>query len=160
MALISKSRFVLGVSVFFLGFASPLFIPVVLSTSWSSGLKSTISGLLALGVPEIMMILAVAILGKEGYDYLKDNLLGFLHKISPDEVSIARYRFGLVLFTTPLIAGWGLPYLALFFKPFGNGVLWMYLVGDVIFISSFLVLGGDFWDKFRALFVHGTIVSK
>jgi hypothetical protein len=26
--------------------------------------------------------------------------------------------------------------------------------GDVLFIFSFFVLGGDFWDKLQALFVH------
>ena len=29
------------------------------------------------------------------------------------------------------------------------------LTGDVLFISSLFVLGGDFWDKVRALFVYG-----
>jgi hypothetical protein len=28
------------------------------------------------------------------------------------------------------------------------------LAFDFIFVCSFFVLGGDFWDKLRALFVH------
>jgi hypothetical protein len=28
------------------------------------------------------------------------------------------------------------------------------LIGDVIFVASLFVLGGDFWDKIRALFVY------
>jgi hypothetical protein len=28
------------------------------------------------------------------------------------------------------------------------------IVGDLIFIGSFFVLGGDFWDKLRSLFVR------
>ncbi len=28
------------------------------------------------------------------------------------------------------------------------------LSGDVLLLASFIVLGGDFWDKVRALFVH------
>jgi len=28
------------------------------------------------------------------------------------------------------------------------------LLGDVMFIASFFVLGGNFWDKVRALFVR------
>jgi hypothetical protein len=27
--------------------------------------------------------------------------------------------------------------------------------GDVLMLVSLFVLGGDFWDKLRALFVHG-----
>ncbi len=30
----------------------------------------------------------------------------------------------------------------------------MNLVADFLFIVSFFVLGGDFWDKFRALFIY------
>ena len=29
------------------------------------------------------------------------------------------------------------------------------LIGDLVFLSSLHVLGGDFWDKLRALFVPG-----
>jgi hypothetical protein len=32
-------------------------------------------------------------------------------------------------------------------------------VGDLLLISSLFVLGGDFWDKLRALFVHGAKVQ-
>ncbi|MBW1773551.1 MAG: hypothetical protein JRJ82_11760 [Deltaproteobacteria bacterium] len=32
---------------------------------------------------------------------------------------------------------------------------WISLVGDAMFVCSFFVLGGDFWDKVRALFIHG-----
>ena len=28
------------------------------------------------------------------------------------------------------------------------------LIGDVMFVASLFVLGGDFWDKVRSLFVH------
>jgi hypothetical protein len=29
------------------------------------------------------------------------------------------------------------------------------VAGDLMFIATLFVLGGDFWDKLRALFVHG-----
>jgi hypothetical protein len=28
-------------------------------------------------------------------------------------------------------------------------------MGDLMFVASFFVLGGDFWDKLRALFIQG-----
>lgn len=31
---------------------------------------------------------------------------------------------------------------------------------DLIFLTSFFILGGDFWDKIRALFVHGVPVTR
>jgi hypothetical protein len=47
---ISKSRLIAGGTVIVVGFLSPLLIPLVALTSWSIGLKSAISGLLALGI--------------------------------------------------------------------------------------------------------------
>jgi hypothetical protein len=33
------------------------------------------------------------------------------------------------------------------------------LIGDVMFVASLFVLGGDFWDKIRALFSHSARVQ-
>ncbi len=30
------------------------------------------------------------------------------------------------------------------------------IVGDLLLLTSLFVLGGDFWDKLRSLFVHGS----
>ncbi len=30
----------------------------------------------------------------------------------------------------------------------------MNLIADFLFVASFFILGGDFWDKFRALFIY------
>ena len=62
---ISKTRLLVGGTVIVVGFMSPLLIPLVASTNWSVGLKSAISGLLALGIPEVFMVIGVAILGKD-----------------------------------------------------------------------------------------------
>ena len=56
------------------------------------------------------------------------------------------------MFTAPLIFAWVTPYLEstggtpLVTTPFA-------IAGDVVFLASFFVLGGEFWDKFRALFM-------
>jgi hypothetical protein len=33
------------------------------------------------------------------------------------------------------------------------------LIGDVMFVASLFVLGGDFWEKIRALFIHQVTVQ-
>ena len=33
-------------------------------------------------------------------------------------------------------------------------------MGDLVFVASLFVLGGDFWDKVRALFVHDANVGQ
>jgi hypothetical protein len=158
---ISKPRLILGASILVIGFMSPLLIPLVTGTSWSVGIKTTLSGLLAFGIPEVFMLLAVAVLGKQGYEFLKGKALKYLKQFAPaDEVSLIRYRIGLVLFCFPLLAGWVQPYLGHFFPLLQELPLWSYIFGDIIFITSFFMLGGDFWDKFSGLFNHKVKVSK
>ena len=159
-AQISKARLIFGASVIVVGFMSPLLIPFVASLDWSIGLKSAISGLLALGIPEVFMIIGVAILGKDGYQFLKEKLFGLLKQFAPpDKVSIKRHRIGLVMFCLPLLIGWIGPYLAHVFPDIKELPFWSYIVGDAIFIASFMVLGGDFWDKLNGLFQYNTKIT-
>ena len=60
-----RGRLIAGSIVFISGFLSPALIPLVLSTELSSGFKTTLTGLLALGIPELFMVIAAAILGKD-----------------------------------------------------------------------------------------------
>jgi len=157
---ISEARLWFGGSVIALGFLSPLLIPLVASANLSLGLKSALSGLLALGIPEVFMIIGVAILGKDGYQFLKEKLFGFLKQYAPpDVVSPARYRIGLVLFCLLLIIGWTWPYLAHFFPGLEELPLWSIILGDAVLLTSFFVLGGNFWDKLRSLFVYNAKTS-
>ena len=159
--LISKAKLILGASILVIGFTSPLLIPFVTSSEWSVGVKSAITGLLAFGIPEVFMLIAVAVLGKQGYEYLKGKALRYLKRFAPpDEVSLCRYRLGLILFCFPLLLGWALPYLSYYFSFLQLIPLWSYIFGDIMFLSSFFVLGGDFWDKFSGLFYYGVKVSK
>lgn len=160
-AQISKARLIFGGTVIVVGFMSPLLIPFVASLDWSIGLKSAISGLLALGIPEVFMIIGVAILGKGGYQFLKEKLFRLLKQFAPpDKVSLTRHRIGLVMFCLPLLIGWIGPYLVHVFPDIKELPLWSYIVGDVIFIASFMVLGGDFWDKLNGLFQYNTKITR
>lgn len=152
---ISKTKLVLGGIIFALGFLCPLLIPAVANTDWPIGLKTFVSGLLAFGVPELFMLLAVVVMGKPGYDYLKQQIGKFLKPLMPpDKVSQTRYKFGLVLFCIPILFGLAEPYLAYFFSKMKDLPIALYLVLDLVFVLSLFVLGGDFWDKIRALFRH------
>ena len=61
------------VAILAIGFLSPLLIPFVARTDWSIGLKSTISEFLAFGIPEVFMLIAVAIMGKQGYEFTQEK---------------------------------------------------------------------------------------
>ena len=50
--------------------------------------------------------------------------------------------------------GWAGPYL-----PVSRSQGTLAIAGDIGFLASFFVLGGDFWDKIRALFVRDMRVT-
>jgi len=157
---ISNTRLTIGGAVIVVGFLSPLLIPLATSTNWSIGLKSAVSGLLALGIPEVFMIIGVAIVGKDGYQFLKEKLFAFLKRFAPpDFVSPRRYRIGLIMFGLPIVIGWAGPYLFHFIPGLHDLPFWSFIPGDLIFLSSFIVLGGNFWDKLSGLFKYDGIVK-
>ena len=147
-----KSRLILGGTVFVGGFFSPLAIPLVTNSSLSTEWQTLLSGVLVLGIPEVFMLVAVAILGKQGFDYIKSRLWQAIRPA--DKVSAIRYRIGLVLFFSPILLGWLHPYLELWFAAFEEQQVRLAIVGDIIFAISLFVLGGDFWLKIKALFTH------
>jgi len=148
-------KLIVGTFIFVIGFASPALIPWVISTNWPDGLKAVLSGLLAFGVPELFMIIAAAVMGKQGFNYIMKGLGRFLKPIAPpDEVSKTRYTIGLIMFFIPIAFGFISPYLGHHLSFMESDEMIYYISGDVMAFSSLFVLGGNFWDKLRSLFVH------
>ena len=153
-------RFRLGLTVLVVGWLSPLLIPLVARASLATEWKTIIAGLLAVGIPEVFTVAAIAIMGKQGYDLIKDRVFRFLRKHGPpDRVSPVRYRIGLAMFVFPILFGWLGPYGAHHIPGYEAHRWVVSAIGDVIFIASFFVLGGDFWDKVRALFIHNALAT-
>jgi len=149
-----------GVTVLVIGFLSPLFIPLVLSSGLSAGVKSVLSGFLALGIPELFMLIAVGILGKEGFQYLKTKFFGWFRKYGPpDTVSKTRYIVGLILFSSSIMQGLVLPYIWKHVSIIEENLLYILISGDMILIASLFILGGDFWDKLRSLYIYRSRVQ-
>ena len=146
-------RLWVGIIVLVTGFLSPLLIPLVLSSNFSTGVKSVISGLLAFGIPELFMLIAVGIMGKEGFNYLKRYLSLVLRRYGPpDEVSQARYIIGLIMFILPLVVSIIAPYFGHKITFFENSEITIMIILHTMLFLSIFVLGGDFWDKLRGLF--------
>ncbi len=153
-------RFRLGLITLVVGWLSPLCIPVITATELSTRWKTIISGALAVGIPEVFTVAAIAIMGKSGYNLIKERVFSFLKKHGPpDRVSLTRYRIGLVMFVLPLVFGWLGPYGAHLISGYEAHRFAVSLIGDVMFVASLFVLGGDFWDKIRALFIHRATVQ-
>jgi hypothetical protein len=135
-------------------------IPLVTKSALPVATKAILAGLLALGIPELLMVVAAAILGKSGFEYLKDMLKRFLRRHGPPElVGPRRYRIGLVMFTIPLALAWVSPYAAHALPTVEAHALLYAIPGDVLLVTSLFVLGGEFWDKLRSLFVRGATVQ-
>lgn len=153
-------RFIAGVLLFGLGLIAPVFIPLVLALDIPAELKVVISGGLAIGIPEILWAIAVVILGKDGFYYIKDKTFFFFKKHAlPERVSRGRYIVGLVMFILPIPFGWIAMYVSQFFPDFHDDLIIWSLAGNLIFFCSFFVLGGEFWEKFKALFYYNATVK-
>jgi hypothetical protein len=154
---VSRARLVTGGALFIGGFLSPLLIPFVTQSDLPAKWKAVLSTGLVAGLPEIGMVLAVAVLGKQGFALLKGKLFALLHKhTQPKAITAGRYRLGLVMFCVPLLAGWLLPYLARVAPVLSmDQAPLLPVIGlDLVFAASFLVLGEEFWEKIRRLFIY------
>jgi hypothetical protein len=62
---IARWRLYAGWTLVGLGCASPLLVPAILRSPLSAGVKAALSALTAFGLPEILILLALPLLGKE-----------------------------------------------------------------------------------------------
>ena len=58
------------------------------------------------------------------------------------------------MFCLPLIIGFLWPYTEHYMPFVVDYSLWIYIGGDVMLFLSLFVLGGNFWDKLRSLFIY------
>ena len=78
---------------------------VMAALGLSATMTTTLSGVL-LASAEVLGIVAIAVMGKPGYAYIKNRVLGFLKQYGPPaEVSRGRYIIGLVMFCVPILFG-------------------------------------------------------
>jgi hypothetical protein len=151
----NKLRFYLGISCFALSWILPLFGFLVAHLDLPLAFKAASIGFLTVGGPEILAILAVVCLGKENLIVIKNKILAILKLIKPaGPVSRWRYRLGLVMFLLPIIPTYIMAYLPWWLPDSSPQRLYVNLAADFLFLTSIFVLGGDFWDKLRALFIY------
>ena len=84
-----------------------------------------------------------------------EQLFGVAKKFGPvAHVSRIRYRIGLVMLFLPLAVALLEPYITLLVVP-EPLPHWVFgAVNDTLFLMSFFVLGGEFWEKVKALFIY------
>lgn len=153
---LSKIRLLLGGFVFIAGFFSPLLVPIVTQTSWSTIVKTTISGLLIFGIPEIFMLIAVAIAGKRGISFLKNLFFRFLRGFLSTNVSKTQYRVGLFMVFAPLMIGLPYPYVQNILQLNLTSIIAISMGLDFVMILGIFIAGEEFWRKLMAVFTFKT----
>ncbi len=149
-------RFYLGLFFFGLSWLMPFSGIWIAGSSLPPVVKTLLIGLLSIGGPEIVGLIAIAILGKDCFEFLMSKAFGILKGLAPrGSVSRTRYRIGLFMFVLPLLPWYVLAYAPQLLPAPDNSLrLAICLCSDLCFWSSLFVLGGDFWEKLRALFIY------
>jgi hypothetical protein len=149
----ADTRLKLGIALLVLGLVMPAGTLFVAGTDWPGAVKTIIGGILLFGL-EIMVVPAVALMGKENFDRIVNRVKGVLKTLKPaGKVGRTRYTIGLVLFVAPLLFAWIASYVPSWLPEEYATRVGVNLGLDLIILASLFVLGGDFWDKLRALFL-------
>jgi len=146
-------RFYTGLAALVLSLILPLFALAVPLLGLPTSISAVVVGGLFAGGPEALTLLAAALLGKETLAYflakakraLRDVVL-----IRP--VSKVRYYVGLTIAVVSLVPlylyGYGPEHM-----PPGDARIYILAGSDLAFLVSVFLMGGEFWDKLRRLFV-------
>jgi hypothetical protein len=154
------AQFYIGVVILVVGFLLPLLIPFVAYLDVSTEARALISGILLIGGPEVFSIIAIAIMGKSGFIYIKAKVFALLKRALPaGKVSRLRYNIGLVLLIPHVIFAYMTFYAPHWLPGYDEHRVAMNLTADFLLVATLFILGGEFWEKIRALFIYDAKAS-
>ena len=146
-----------GFVIFITSIAWPVLVPILPLIGVSSQSITTFTGVMIVA-SEAMLVTAAAIAGKDGFAYIKQCIFGLLKSYGPPQsVGATRYAIGLVMFVLPPLFAFLTPYLGRYIPTLDNHRMVFAVTGDFLLLFSLFVLGGDFWDKLRSLFLHKAV---
>ena len=120
---------------------------------------------------EILSLASIVFLGKQGFKAIKNKAFAFVKSTYTGTVGPTRHYLGITLFLTSVATLYiNVVYLWQFFSistdEGSHPIIWgldlaqqdsllltMFVIGEVCFLVSIYVLGGDWWGKFRRIFV-------
>ena len=112
---------------------------------------------------KLLLLLVIAVMGKAGFGELKQRVFGYVSGLTPsaeEMVGPTRHRIGVVMFALPLVCSFLEPYIDALAPGLRPNNWLLQLLGDLMLIGSFFVLGGNFWEKLRALFIRTARVTN
>lgn len=153
-------QFYTGAIILVVGFLLPLLIPFVAYLDVSTEAKSLISGMLLIGGPEVFSVIAIAIMGKPGFIYIKSKVFALLKRALPTgKISRLRYNIGLALLIPHVIFAYLTFYMPHWLPGYDEYRISMNLTADFLFVITLIILGEEFWEKLRALFIYDAKAS-
>ncbi|MCX6277228.1 MAG: hypothetical protein NT004_03915 [Bacteroidetes bacterium] len=147
-------RFYIGLAIFITSF---FMLPIgltlrefVVGSFW----KGFVLAIFWISAP-LMKIGSIALLGKSSYAWINYRMHYIYHHVAkPHKVTPLRYNIGLALFILPFLPNYMISFMPHMFHITLHTRYFIIIASDVVFIFSLFVLGGDFWDKLRALFIY------
>lgn len=146
-------RFKCGVALFILMVVLILLIPLAALSGLPATTVAAVTGMIFVA-NKIILILTVAVMGKSGFQQLKQTIGGYMPSLTEGTISPTRHVIGLIMFCLPLITAMLEPYIDYFWPGLRPNKWQLQVLGDIMLIASIFVLGGNFWGKVRALFVR------
>ena len=147
-------RFHVGMAALVLSVIMPLCAVFVPMLGLPIAQSALLVGVLVAGGPEVLCILAIALLGKETFQYLAHRAKrAFRRAVLDRPASKARYYVGLTI----MLVSWLPLYLYAYFPaalPGGNARIYILAAMDLAFVASAFLMGGEFWEKVRRIFVY------
>ena len=160
----SKSRLYSGIVIIVLALAMPIWGSILVSLlGFSPGISAILIGLSIAGGPDLLLVIAATVMGKDSMNYILGNIGKWFKRNFKlaENVSKKRYIWGLILFWGSILIRWAIGFL----KPISiaktGGTDWGFYIliaFEVIWIISIFVLGANFWEKLGALFRWNTRV--
>jgi hypothetical protein len=104
------ARFYIGAAIFAMGFVIWGLVPLASAAGWSGAQTASLTGGIFVA-NKVGMLVAIAVMGKPGFNHLKRLLFGLLRRVGPPaRVSRNRYGVGIVLFAMAIGLSWVKPY--------------------------------------------------
>jgi len=154
----SKTRLYIGIIILILALAMPIWGALIVSIlGLSPGISTILIGLSIAGGPDLLLVIAAAVMGKESLNYIL-GLIGKWFKRNfklAENVSKKRYIWGLILFWGSILIRWAIGFLKPITVATTGGTDWglyILIAFEVVLLISIFVLGANFWDKLGALF--------
>ena len=155
-------RFKLGIIILCVMLGSWLLVPLAAIFGVAGSRIAALTGVLFIS-NKVLLIIVIAVMGKAGFQQLKRTVFGYVSSITPSmdaEVGPWRHRVGIVMFFVPLVSAFLEPYVDTIWPGLRPNLWQLQALGDLMLIASFFVLGGNFWEKVRALFIRKARVAN